>query len=113
LPQSNVIGMLTRMTGMEWGGAGWVVLFVTGTAIGIGFAALDSHVEHVTGAGEIVRGAMFGILIWVALLLLFIPFYGTEAISMGFLIAVLLTNIVYGGVMGWVYGALQPETAPT
>jgi len=113
LPQSNVIGMLTRMTGLGWAGAGWAVLFVVGTIIGIGFAALDAHVEHVTGAGEIVRGAIFGVLIWIALLLMFIPFYGTEAISTGFLIAVLVTNIVYGAVLGWVYGALQPETAPT
>lgn len=111
LPEVSLIGLLTGLTGMTWSGAGWVFLFIAGGVLGIAFASLDAHVGHVTGAGEIVHGILFAVLLWVALMLIFVPVFGGESYAVTFAIIVLVANLLYGIVMGAVYGALQPEEA--
>jgi hypothetical protein len=112
LPQVNFISLLTNLTGVGWGGAGWIFLFVAGGLLGVGFAALDSHVEHVTGAGEIAHGVLFAVLLWAALMLTILPVYGGDVFGLGFAIAVLAGVLVYGVVMGAIYAAMKPEEVP-
>ena len=109
LPQINFITLLTNITGLAWGGTGWVFLFVAGGLLGVGFAALDSHVEHVTGAGEIAHGVLFAVLLWAALMLLVLPIYGGDVFGVGFAAAVLAGLLVYGILMGAIYAAMKPE----
>src|SRR5688500_15594572 len=42
IPQLNLIGILNGLTSIPWNGAGWVLLFVVGAILGMGFASLDS-----------------------------------------------------------------------
>src|SRR5262249_44620462 len=100
LPELSLIGLLTGLTGMAWSGAGWIVLFIAGAVLGIAFASLDAHVGHVTGAGEIVHGILFAVLLWVALMLILVPVYGSESYAVAFAITVLVATVLFGVVMG-------------
>lgn len=111
LPEVKILALLGNLVGMGNAVGGWLVLFGGGGVLGIAFAALDAHVGHVTGAGEVVHGILFAVLLWVALMLILVPVYGEETYAVTFAIAVLAGNVVFGIVMGAVYGAMQPEEA--
>jgi hypothetical protein len=118
LPQFDVIGMLTMIAGSSWPGMGWLIFFgCGGIALGVIFALLDARVEATTGAGELVRGGLFGILLWLALMLVLMPIYGAGAFGLaygiGAPILTLVADIIYGLVLGAVYGAMHPETVMT
>jgi hypothetical protein len=113
LPQVDFIALLTNLTGLAWGGTGWIFLFVAGGLLGIGFAALDSHVGHVTGAGEIAHGVLFAILLWAAMMLVVLPVYGGDVFGVGFAVAVLVGVLIYGIAMGAIYAAMKPEEVMT
>ena len=109
IPQIDLIAILGGLTGLEWAGTGWVLLFVVGVVLGIAFASLDAHVEDATEAGEMVRGALFGFLLWVALMLMFIPLYSNSGFGVVFAGSVLVTNLIFGMVMGVAYERMKPE----
>ena len=109
IPQLDVIGILTRLTGIPWIGTGWVLLFVIGAVLGIGFASLDAHVEDATEAGEMMRGALFGFLLWIVLMLVFIPLYDNEGFGFAFAGGLLAASLIFGVVMGIVYERTKPE----
>jgi hypothetical protein len=113
LPQVDFITLLTNLTGLGWGGTGWIFLFVAGGLLGIGFSALDAHVGHVTGAGEIAHGVLFAVLLWAALMLVILPVYGGGVFGVGFAVAVLAGLLVYGIIMGVIYAAMKPEEVMT
>lgn len=113
LPQVDFIALLTNLTGFGWGGTGWVFLFLAGGLLGIGFSALDAHVGHVTGAGEIAHGGLFAVLLWAALMLVILPIYGGDVFGVAFAVAVLVGILTYGIVMGAVYAAMKPEEVMT
>ena len=48
IPQLDIVGILTGLSGVPWNGTGWVLLFVIGAILGMGFASLDSHVHDAT-----------------------------------------------------------------
>lgn len=117
VPQLDLVGMLTMVAGSAFPGMGWAIFFAGGgIVLGVGFALLDSHVEATTGAGEIVRGIIFGILVWLVFMILFMPFTGAGLFAMSFGIGApvftFVGDVIYGAVMGWVYGALHPEAVP-
>jgi hypothetical protein len=113
LPQVDFVMLLTNLTGLGWGGSGWIVLFVAGGFLGIGFSALDSHVGHVTGVGEVAHGVLFAILLWAALMLVILPVYGGDVFGVGFAVAVLAGLLLYGIIMGVIYAAMKPEEVMT
>src|SRR5262245_12578786 len=102
IPQLNLIGILTSLSSVTWPGTGWILLFVVGAILGMGFAALDSHVSDTTTAGEMVRGAFYGFLLAVILMLILIPLYGRVG-TLGFALGIVGTCIVFGAVMGIAY----------
>jgi len=108
IPQLDLVGILTRMTGIPWGGTGWVLLFVFGAVLGMGFAALDSHVSDTSSIGEMVRGAFFGFLLAVILMMILIPIYGGTG-GLGYALGVLGACLVFGAVMGLAYERMKPE----
>jgi hypothetical protein len=108
IPQLNLIGILTNLSSIPWPGTGWVLLFVVGAILGMGFAALDSHVSDTTTTGEMVRGAFYGFLLAVILMLILIPLYGRVG-TLGFALGIVGTCIVFGAVMGVAYERMKPE----
>jgi len=109
IPQLDLIDILTRLTGIPWNGTGWVLLFVIGAILGMGFASLDSHVSDATTLGEGIRGAFFGFLLWVILMIILLPLYNTDGFGMAFAGGVLAACLIFGVVMGIVYEKLKPE----
>ena len=83
-------------------------LFVVGAALGMGFASLDSHVSDTTTVGEMIRGAFYGFLLAVILMLILIPVYGGVG-TLGFALGIIGTCIVFGAVMGIAYERMKPE----
>jgi hypothetical protein len=108
IPQLDLVGVLTRLTGIPWSGTGWVLLFVVGAVLGMGFASLDSHVSDTTTVGEMIRGAFFGFLLAVILMIILIPLYGGAG-GLGYALGVLAACLVFGVVMGLAYERMRPE----
>ena len=108
IPQLNLIGILNGLTSIPWDGAGWVLLFVVGAVLGVGFASLDSHVSDTTTVGEMLRGALYGFLLAVILMIILIPLYGRVG-TLGFALGIIGTCIVFGAVMGIAYERMKPE----
>jgi hypothetical protein len=81
------------------------------------FAALDAHLERPEGAEELVRGALFGVGIWLLTMIFLMPMTGGSAFAMKFGIAapaaLFVMQVIQGMIMGGVYGALRPEPVPT
>ena len=118
LPEFNFIDMLTMLSGYSWQGAGWIMFFVGGgAALGALFAFLDARAESTIGSFEPVRGAIFGAIVWLVLMLLFMPIYGGGAFGLNFgigaPIVMLAANLIYGLILGAVYAALKPEAVMT
>jgi len=108
IPQLDLVGILTRLTTIPWDGTGWVLLFLIGAILGMGFASLDSHVSDTTTIGELLRGAFFGFLLWVILMVILLPLHA-RAGAVGFAGGVLAACLVFGAVMGVVYERMKPE----
>ena len=109
IPQLDLIGILTNLTGIPWNGTGWVLLFVIGAILGMGFASLDSHVSDATTLGEMARGALFGFLLWIILMIILIPLYDSDGFGVPFAGGVLAACLVFGLVMGVAYERMKPE----
>jgi Family of unknown function (DUF6789) len=109
IPELDLITLMTSMTGIPWNGTGWVLLFVIGAILGMGFASLDSHVSDATTLGEAMRGALFGFLLWVILMIILIPLYDNDGFGFPFAGGVLAACLVFGVVMGVVYERMKPE----
>ena len=109
IPELDLINLMTSMSGIPWNGTGWVLLFVVGAILGMGFASLDSHVADATTLGEMARGAFFGFLLWVILMIVLIPLYNSAGFGVPFAGGVLLACLVFGVVMGVMYERMKPE----
>jgi uncharacterized protein DUF6789 len=109
IPQLDLINVMTNMSGIPWNGTGWVLLFVVGAILGMGFASLDSHVSDATTAGEMARGGFFGFLLWVILMIILLPLYNIEGFGVAFVGGVLAACLIFGVVMGVVYEKMKPE----
>jgi hypothetical protein len=109
IPELDIVGILTNLTGIPWSGTGWVLLFLVGTLLGTAFASLDTHVSDVTEAGEMLRGAFFGFLLWILLMILFIPLYSNAGFGIPFAGGVLAACLIFGVVLGLVYERMKPE----
>jgi Na+-translocating ferredoxin:NAD+ oxidoreductase RnfD subunit len=109
IPELDIIGILTGLTGISWNGTGWVLLFFVGILLGSAFAALDSHVSDATEAGEMLRGALFGFLLWILLMILFIPLYSNAGFGIPFAGGVLAACLIFGVMLGMIYERMKPE----
>ena len=109
IPELDLINLMTSMSGIPWNGTGWVILFVIGAILGMGFASLDSHVSDATTAGEMARGGLFGFLLFVILMILLIPLYTNAGFGIPFAGGVLAACLIFGVVMGVVYERMKPE----
>ena len=112
-PEFNVIEFFAKMTGSTAPAAGWILLLTSGVVLGVCFAVLDARVEIHPSTNEPIRGALFGVLIWFALMLMLMPAYGGGLFGMNFGLAapitLLIITVLHGYLSGLVYGKLNPE----
>ena len=113
MPQLNPIEMLTTMAGASTPAVGWVMHFLLGTVLwGLLFAWLDPKLP---GKSHWVKGVVFGIGAWLLMMVIVMPMAGAGLFGMqlGMMapIMTLVLHIIFGAVLGGVYGAQKPEPA--
>jgi uncharacterized membrane protein YagU involved in acid resistance len=109
LPPMNIGAML----GSVMGGSlvlGWMAHFGIGTVLAIIYAALFAI--RLPGRA-FLRGALYGLLPWLAAQLVVMPTMGAGFFggSFGAAFGSLMGHLVYGAVLGSVYGATETRTA--
>ena len=112
MPQLNPIAMLTEMVRASTPVVGWVLHFMIGTVMwGILFALLAPRLPGAMW----LSGVLFGIGAW--LLMMVMPMAGAGFFGLGMGIAApvltLVMHVVFGAVLGGVYGALTHGIDPT
>jgi hypothetical protein len=112
-PQLNPIQMLTDMTGASTPTVGWIMHFLIGTVLwGTLFAWLDPNLP---GGSHWLKGVVFGIGAWILMMVLVMPMAGAGlfGIELGMMAPVmtLALHIIYGAVLGGIYGLERPELA--
>lgn len=87
---------------------GWLLHFL----VGIAWALLYAGVVFVRLPGTpLVRGIIYGSLVFLLAQTVLMPLVGAGLFSRGdvpTLVGSLLGHLVYGGVLGWIYGAPSP-----
>jgi hypothetical protein len=88
--------------------AGWIV---HGTAAAVAGGAIYAWLEpHLDADHPVKRGILFGVLIWLGSMVLFMPAAGAGAFGLrlgGHVpIVALLLNLGYGALLGWLYDRL-------
>lgn len=114
MPALDVIAMLSHMMGSA-ATMGWVAHFVIGTiAWGGGFAILY---DQIPGGGATAKGMVFATGAWIAMMVVVMPMAGAGFLGLGLgimaPIMTLMLHLIYGAVLGAVYGVravAQPAT---
>ncbi|HSQ05706.1 MAG TPA: DUF6789 family protein, partial [Burkholderiales bacterium] len=115
LPELHMVTSLSNILGSPGHIAmGWLAHFVLGTFVwGIAYAVLARYLPGRTYA---LKGLVFGLILWVAMMLIFMPLTGGGffAIHRGItvIVATLVLQLVYGVVLGIVYGWEAPAITP-
>ncbi len=112
MPELDVIAMLTKMMGASSPVTGWVAHFVIGTLVwGSLFAWVDPNLP---GGSHWLKGILFGVGVWLLMMIAVMPMAGAGffGMSLGMMAPVmtLVLHIIFGAVLGGVYGAERPET---
>lgn len=103
MPEMPIGEMLGSFLGIGTG-AGWVLHFVIGMTLAVIYAA--AFATRLPGA-PVVRGATYGVLVFFVAQLVVTPMMGGGVFSGGDVPAImgsLLGHLVYGGIVGAVYG---------
>jgi len=111
MPELDVAQMLTSMLALPSVAFGWLMHFVIGSvAWGVLFAIVAPRLP----GGIIFRGIVFGIAAWLMMMVAVMPMAGAGLFGMQLgIMAPMMTlvlHIVFGAVLGWVYGALTSES---
>ena len=109
MPELDVIVMLSAMMGAP-AIVGWIAHFMIGSiAWGGGFAVLYGAIP---GGSALVKGIVFGIAAWLGMMIVVMPMAGAGVFGMAFgIMAPMMTlvlHIIFGAVLGGVYGARVP-----
>src|SRR5580765_4321212 len=86
---------------------GWVIHFVIGILLALIYAGVFDR--RLPGT-PLTRGMLYGTLVFVVAQLVFMPLVGGGVFSRGdveLLTGSLLGHLVYGGLIGWIYGGNQ------
>lgn len=83
---------------------GWIIDLVVGILFALIYAG---YLERRLPGGPLVRGLLFGVLVFIVAQLVFAPLTGSGVFSGGdveLLAGGLLGHLVYGSVVGYIYG---------
>lgn len=110
MPPMNIGEMLGSMMG-GMTALGWVAHFMIGTAFGVGYAAVLAG--RLPGPAA-VRGMLFALAPWMMAQVVVMPMMGAGFFSGSALAAMgsLLGHLVFGAVLGTVYGPGGTQPAP-
>lgn len=92
---------------------GWSIHFLVGVAFALVYAGVFD--QRLPG-GALARGAIYGVLVFVLAQLVFMPLVGGGVFSRGdpqMIAGSLLGHLVYGGVVGWIYGLQSASGRPS
>lgn len=109
MPQLDIISMLSTMAGApDTPLIGWVLHFVIGSVLwGVLFALISPMIP---GRSEWLKGIAFGTAAWLLMMIMVMPMAGAGLFGSRFgMVAPVMTlmlHILYGAVLGAVYGAL-------
>lgn len=111
MPELDITAMIAMMMGAPLV-IGWLVHFMIGTlAWGGGFALLYSSTP---GGSSVVKGIVFGVVAWLAMMIMVMPMAGAGFFGMNFGIMApmmtLILHIIFGATLGAVYAARVPAT---
>jgi uncharacterized membrane protein YagU involved in acid resistance len=107
MPELDPIGMITTMVGASFPAAGWIGHFVIGTLFwGVGFAIVSPYLP----GAYWLRGAIFAVGAWLTMMIVVMPMAAAGMFGLGLArmapAATLLLHVVFGLVLGGVYGLL-------
>ncbi|MBS0536394.1 MAG: hypothetical protein JSR72_20270 [Proteobacteria bacterium] len=110
IPELDVIAMLSRMMGNSPPAVGCFAHFMIGTVVwGALFAWLN---RHIPGDSYLTKGVVFGIAAWVVMMIGVMPMAGAGLFGMKFgVMAPMMTlvlHVIFGAVLGGVYGLQRP-----
>jgi uncharacterized membrane protein YagU involved in acid resistance len=91
---------------------GWSIHFLVGVAFALVYASMFDR--RLPGSA-LARGAFYGVLVFVLAQLVFMPLVGGGVFSRGdpqMIAGSLLGHLVYGGVLGWIYGLQSASSRP-
>ncbi|TAL97448.1 MAG: hypothetical protein EPN69_01100 [Rhodanobacter sp.] len=118
MPGLDIAGMLAGMAHNMMGlpaspAVGWMLHFLIGTVVwGIGFALLY---KALPGGGPVVKGIVFGVLAWLAMMLIPMPMAGAGLFGMhlGMMAPVmtLVLHLIWGAVLGATFAGLSRSAA--
>ncbi len=114
MPQLDPIDMIMSMAGASSPAVGWVGHFVIGTVLwGVGFAIASPYLP----GPYWLRGAAFAIGAWLMMMLVLMPAAGAGVFGLALGVMVpamaLLLHMVFGAVLGGVYGLLGDRRTST
>ena len=109
MPQLDLIGMLAQMVGQpDVRLVGWVVHATIGI---VGYGLVISLFDHGGTGSFLGRGLMIACVGWFIMMVVLMPMPGAGFFGMGLgimaPIMTLILHLVFGAVLGWVYGALK------
>jgi hypothetical protein len=111
MPELDVVAMLSKMMGSSPAMA-WIAHFMIGTVVWGGlFAWLDPHLPR---NSHVLKGITFGIGAWLLMMIAVMPMAGAGPFGVNFGMMApgmtMVLHIIFGAVLGGVYGAERPET---
>jgi len=107
MPQLDIPRMLAAMMGSpDMPVIGWIVHFIIGIVVyGVAIAVLDSKLP---GTSHVGHGVMLAVLGWLIMMVLLMPMAGAGLFGMNIgIMAPMMTlvlHLIFGAVLGWVYG---------
>ena len=107
LPQLDIIAMWEQASGMPDATLAWILHFIMGVGLwGTGFAVASPHLP----GPHWLRGVMFGVFTWFAMMIVFLPSAGMPMFGAGegplVPVGTLVLNLVFGVVLGETYHLL-------
>jgi len=111
-PIRDIVTVADNLTGADFPlPLGWLGHFLLGTvAWGLAYAWLEGQLP----GSPIVKGLAFGFGAWLAMMVLFMPLAGEGFFSLKdgppAAVASLVLHLIYGAVLGMVYGRLRSAT---
>jgi hypothetical protein len=112
MPALDPVGMLTSMAGASTPAIGWVMHVMIGVVLwGTLFAWLAPFLP---GGAYWLKGVAFGVGAWIVMMIAVMPMAGASlfGLALGVMapMATLALHLVYGAVLGGVYGLERPES---
>lgn len=112
MPQLDVITMLTKMLGGSSHVVGWIAHFMIGSVVWGGLFAWFN--PQLPGQVHWLKGIIFAVGAWLLMMIAVMPMTGAGllGVHLGMMAPVmtLVLHIIFGAVLGGVYGAERPDT---